>query len=198
MKIKTLIVDDDKEFSDSLSHYLTQEGFDVESVTDPRRAMGKLKSGMHHVVLLDLRMPTITGDDLLKDIKKLNSDVSVIVVTGYPTVESAITTMKLGVTDYITKPFRMRELLDVIKKVLAEKGMEVDPDEELGSEIGGRIRVLRQGKGLTIKQLANRTGLSVSLISKIELGDTSASISTLRKIASALNVRISYFFNETG
>ncbi len=194
MRIKTLIIDDDKEFSDALSHYLTQEGFDVESVTDPKRAMDKLKSAMHHVVLLDLKMPAITGDDLLVDIRKFDSDVSVIVVTGYPSTESAVTTMKLGVTDYITKPFRMPELLDVIQKALAERGLEIDPDEKLASEIGQRIRALRQEKGLTIKQLANRTGLSLSLISKIELGDSSASISTLRKLASALKVHISYFF----
>jgi len=70
------------------------------------------------------------------------------------------------------------------------------PEVRLNQEIGLRIRGLRKKKNLTLKQLANRTGLSVSLISQIELAKTSASVSTLYKLASALGIKIGHFFSE--
>ena len=67
-------------------------------------------------------------------------------------------------------------------------------EARLNSEVGRRIRERRHERSLTLKQLANRTGLSVSLISQIELGKSAASLSTLHKLASALGVRMTYFF----
>ena len=70
----------------------------------------------------------------------------------------------------------------------------VDPEERLNQTIGAKIRLLRTKRGLTLKQVANKTALSVSLISQIELGKSAASISTLHKLSGALGVKLAQLF----
>ena len=82
----------------------------------------------------------------------------------------------------------------MIKSAIREKGLLVDLETRLNQVVGGRLREKRTAVGLTLKQLANRTGLSVSLISQIELGKSAASMSTLHKLATALQVKMTYFF----
>ena len=82
----------------------------------------------------------------------------------------------------------------MIDAAVREKGLLIDLETRLNSEVGRRIRERRKERTLTLKQLANRTGLSVSLISQIELGKSAASMSTLHKLATALQVRMTYFF----
>jgi transcriptional regulator with XRE-family HTH domain len=88
----------------------------------------------------------------------------------------------------------MEELRMVIQAAIREKGLLVDLETKLNQVVGGRLRDRRTTLGLTLKQLANRTGLSVSLISQIELGKSAASMSTLHKLATALQVKMTYFF----
>ena len=82
----------------------------------------------------------------------------------------------------------------MIQAAIREKGLLVDLEGRLNQEVGRRLRERRTAEQLTLKQLANRTGLSVSLISQIELGKSAASMSTLHKLATALQVRMAYFF----
>jgi transcriptional regulator with XRE-family HTH domain len=82
----------------------------------------------------------------------------------------------------------------VIEAAIREKGLLVDIETRLNQIVGARLRERRQGAELTLKQLANRTGLSVSLISQIELGKSAASMSTLHKLATALQIKMTYFF----
>jgi ribosome-binding protein aMBF1 (putative translation factor) len=86
------------------------------------------------------------------------------------------------------------ELRQVIQAAVREKGLLVDLDVQLNQVVGKRLREKRSQARLTLKQLANRTGLSVSLISQIELGKSAASMSTLHRLATALQVRMTYFF----
>jgi ribosome-binding protein aMBF1 (putative translation factor) len=118
----------------------------------------------------------------------------VIGMTAMPTVDVAVRTMKRHAFDYLQKPLESMEVKAVIDAAIREKGLLVDIETRLNQIVGGRLRELRQGGGLTLKQLANRTGLSVSLISQIELGKSAASMSTLHKLATALQVKMTYFF----
>ena len=88
----------------------------------------------------------------------------------------------------------MEELRRVIQEAIQSRGLVVDLDARLNASIGARVREQRKAAGLTLRQLANRTGLSVSLISQIELGRSAASVSTLYKLSAALQVRMTYFF----
>ena len=96
----------------------------------------------------------------------------------------------------VKKPFDVDEFAITIERILRRKGLLVDPEEELHSTIGRRVRELRKSGGLTLKQMSNRTGLSISLLSQIERAESSASVSSLFKLASAMGCKISDFFGD--
>jgi DNA-binding NtrC family response regulator len=118
----------------------------------------------------------------------------VIATTGVASVEAAVSTMKHQAFHYLQKPLDDDEVLAVVQEAIRDRGLLVDLETHLNVEIGRRIRGKRHESQLTLKQLANRTGLSVSLISQIELGKSAASMSTMHKLAAALGVRMTYFF----
>jgi DNA-binding NtrC family response regulator len=193
-KVNVLVIDDDRDFNQSLREALTEQGFQSAGITDPRQAVSELKNKSYQLVLLDLRMPEKDGATLLKEIRKFDSDIGVIVITAYPSLDSAIETLKLQAYDYVKKPFKISELVDIMNRYVLEKGIKADPQKQLMCEIGRKMRELRKEKALTLRQLSNRAGVSLSLISKIERGDCASSLSTLFKLAMALNVEVSYFF----
>ena len=81
-----------------------------------------------------------------------------------------------------------------MRRAIRERGLLVDAEERLNQLLGTRLRGIRKEHGLTLKQLANKTSLSVSLISQIELGKSAASVSTLRKLSTALGVPLARLF----
>ena len=194
MKLRILIVDDDEDICLYLKEFLNREGYRATTVTNPRDALPEIKDGRHQIVLLDMRMPEIDGVGLLREIRAIDSDVCVIIMTAYPSVESAVDTMKADAFDYLRKPFELERLREVIQRAIREKGLLIDAEDRVNQVLGAKIRLLRKERQLTLKQLANKTALSVSLISQIELGKSAASVSTLRKLATALGVSMSALF----
>jgi len=194
--VKVLVVDDNKDFTDSLEAYLKETGFDVVSVQDPKAAIQEFRKKIYHVALLDLKMPGMSGEDLLKELKHVDADASVIIMTAYPSIESAVSTIKLDAFAYLTKPFEMDQCVLTIQEAMKARGITTPPEREILGAIGETIRGVRRGKGLTQGQLANRTNLSRSLISRIESGSAAPSIPSLYKIAVALNVPIGDLFED--
>ena len=194
VKLRILVIDDDEDICLYLKEFLTREGFRVTTVTKPLDALPEIKEGRHQIVLLDVRMPDVDGVQLLQEIRAIDSDICVIVMTAYPSVESAVDTMKSDAFDYLRKPFELEQLRQVVQRAVREKGLMIDAEERVNQVLGAKIRQLRKDRALTLKQLANKTALSVSLISQIELGKSAASVSTLRKLATALGVSMSYLF----
>ncbi|MBN2716139.1 MAG: response regulator [Deltaproteobacteria bacterium] len=195
-QIGILIIDDDKEICDYMETFLARDGFLVKALTAPQDAVEEVKTGKYHLVILDLMMPKIDGIELLGQIRKVDTDIAVIIFTGYPSLETAVASMKLDVVDYIKKPFNPEEFSQVIERVIKRKGLARSPEEELHKVIGSSIRELRKENGLTLKQMARRTSLSVSLLSQIERAESSASISSLYKIALALDTPITSLFGD--
>ncbi len=194
MKLRVLVIDDDEDICLYLKEFLTREGYRVTTISKPLDALPEIREGRHQIVLLDVRMPEMDGVELLREIRAIDSDVCVIIMTAYPSVESAVDTMKSDAFDYLRKPFELEQLRAVIQRAVREKGLMIDAEERVNQLLGAKIRQLRKERSLTLKQLANKTALSVSLISQIELGKSAASVSTLRKLATALGVTMSYLF----
>ncbi|RMG11829.1 MAG: response regulator [Deltaproteobacteria bacterium] len=175
---------------------LEKEGYFVRALTSPERALEELRSSAYHLVVLDLMMPGMGGLELLREIRSRDEDIAVIIFTGYPSVDSAIESLQLRASDYVKKPFRVEDLKAIVRRTLERKGLVLDPETELHQTIGATIREIRKEKGLTLKQVARRTGLSVSLLSQIERAESSASISSLYRIACALQVRLTEIFGD--
>ena len=193
-RLNVLVVDRDEATNIELKDFLTEQGYQVNALTEPDQVIEEVKKGRSQLVLLDVSPPVDAGVELLQRIRAVDSDVCVICMTALPSVEVAVRTLKSQAFDYLQKPLAMEELLAVIQAAIREKGLLVDLEGRLNQEVGRRLRERRTTEQLTLKQLANRTGLSVSLISQIELGKSAASMSTLHKLATALQVRMTYFF----
>jgi two-component system OmpR family response regulator len=194
--IKILIVDDDRDICEYMRTMLEATGYEVATLSDPTHAVDRVREEEFHVLIIDLMMPKMDGIELIQRIRKVDSDVAIVVFTGYPSVETAVDALKLNVSDYVKKPFDMEEFRDRIAEILRKKGLLRNPEEELHKTIGQNIRRIRKESDLTLKQLARRTGLSVSLLSQIERAESSASVSSLYKIAVALGVRLTVLFGE--
>src|SRR5688500_12316840 len=188
--IRVLVVDDDRAICEYMETFLTKDGYEVKTLSDPSQAADDVKTGGYHLVVLDLMMPKMDGVEVLKRIRKVDSDVAVVIVTGYPSLETAVQSMKLDAVDYLKKPFNPDEFRTVLDRVMRKKGLLRTPEENLHRVIGETIRGLRKSRNLTLKQMSRRTGLSVSLLSQIERAESSASIRSLYKIATALDVRV--------
>ncbi|MCA9509802.1 MAG: response regulator [Myxococcales bacterium] len=193
-QLTVLVLDPDEGTKVDLKELLGREGYRVHFCEDAAAADAELRQGRYQLVLLDVSPGNQAGLDALAAIRGADSDLCIIAMTALPTVEMAVATMKHQAFHYLQKPLDEEELRAVLDAAIREKGLLVDLETHLNTEVGRRIRSRRKERTLTLKQLANRTGLSVSLISQIELGKSAASMSTLHKLATALGVRMTYFF----
>ncbi|MFH1130220.1 MAG: response regulator [Pseudomonadota bacterium] len=192
--LNVLIVDDDKAVCEYLEDFLANEGYTTATVSSPLKALEKLKHGVYHVMILDLMMPEMNGVELLERIRQVDDDIAIIVLTGYPSVETASTSIKYDISAYFKKPFSSENFREVIGQIAKKKGLVLRKEDELHATIGRSIRLLRKDLGLTLKQMSRRTNLSVSLLSQIERAESSASVSSLFKVATALDVPITRLF----
>jgi DNA-binding NtrC family response regulator len=191
--LRILVVDDDPDICEYMKVFLTGEGHEVFYLTDPTKAVEEIKVNRYHIAIVDLMMPGLDGMELLRQIRHADSDIAIVIFTGHADVDSAVAAMKLDVSDYLRKPFEIETFKRTIAEIAAKKGLMRNPERDLHLTIGNNIRRLRKERDLTLKQMARRTGLSVSLLSQIERAESSASISSLYKVASALNVPLTNF-----
>jgi response regulator RpfG family c-di-GMP phosphodiesterase len=119
-----LIVDDEKSICEILAQFLTLKGYKVYLAGSAEEAIKVLKADPIDIVLSDIKMPGLSGVDLLKWIREYNPSVPVLLTTGFPTLDTAIEALKLGAYDYLTKPFHLEEIWEKIKRALTSKKLE--------------------------------------------------------------------------
>jgi DNA-binding NtrC family response regulator len=192
-RLNVLVVDREEESQLQLKEILSQQGYGVTCLAESLRAPEEVRQNRFQLIILDVT-PESGGAEALSAIRAFDRDVCVIATTAIPSVEMAVETMKHQAFHYLQKPLEDEEVLLVVQAAIRDRGLIVDLETHLNTEIGRRIRNKRHDSDLTLKQLANRTGLSVSLISQIELGKSAASMSTMHKLGAALGVKMTYFF----
>ncbi len=194
--INILVIDDDKDICMSLKKILSLDGYKVRTISRPKSALREIEKNTYHLIILDLKMPEMSGEELLIKIRKFDYDISVIILTAFPSVDSAVQVFKNQVVDYVKKPFKIADLRDKVRSALRAKMLIMEPEEQLNLKIGMKVREIRGKNKLTLKQLAERTNLSVSLISQVERAESAASVATLNKIVTALNINLGFLFEE--
>lgn len=117
---RILVCDDDTSVVSFLTLFLKKEGFgEVDVASCAKEALEKIRNVVYHLVLLDIRLPDMDGIQVLQRIKEINSKIDVIMITGYPEMETAQQSVKLGAYDYIMKPFDLEYMkLAVLTKLL--------------------------------------------------------------------------------
>jgi two-component system response regulator PilR (NtrC family) len=123
-KRKILVVDDEQNIRKLLKIFLTEEGYSVEVADNGESGLEAVKNHIFDLVITDLKMPKLSGFDLLKGIKEISPDTIVVIVTAFGTTESAVEAMKLGAFDYIQKPFKIDDIRLIVKNALDKHALQ--------------------------------------------------------------------------
>ncbi len=185
-----LIIDDDGDVREYLEDVFHFEGFDVTLLSDPTVVVRRIRERQFHLLVVDLMMPKIDGLDLLARIRALDPQIAVIMVTGYPSLDSYMASIRLGISAYLAHPITPDEL----RQAIARSVKTMRGEGDLHAAIGQQIRDAREARGLTLEQLADLTSLSVALLLQIECGVDVATVSALIKIATVLDLRLTRLF----
>jgi len=120
---KILVVDDERIICAGCEKILGEAGYQVKTTLSARKALEMLKEEPFDIVITDIKMPELSGIELLEIIRKEYPEITVIVITGYSTVETAVEAMKLGAFDYLPKPFTSDQVTLVIKRAVERKNL---------------------------------------------------------------------------
>jgi len=119
-KSSVLVVDDEEALRSVLSNELINEGYDVQTASDGDVAMAEIDKTPYDLVLLDIKMPRVSGFEVLKHIKEHAGGTKVVMLTGFADLKNAIESKKLGADDFVSKPYDLVDLLTTIERVLNE------------------------------------------------------------------------------
>ena len=192
---KILLVDDEPGMLRYIKTLLELDEFAVETASTGEEALELLKGGSEpDLVLLDLLMPGIDGLQTLEQVRQLRPSVKVIMLSCVTDTRKVVQAIRLGASDYLTKPFQIAHLQKIVTRCLESKGLLRMSEEALRESLGAAIRERRKALGLTLAQMAQRTSVSLGYLSQIELGKNSASIETLYRISLGLGVKIADLF----
>jgi len=132
---KIIIIDDDELFLKSLS-ILLKTNFEIYTATTGKEGLEKIKEHRPQLVILDYKLPDISGLDLISKIKKLESEIPIVFITGYGDIDLAVSAIKEGAIDFFTKPFEYRQFLSYITELSTQKNKITDIDNTRHGIIG--------------------------------------------------------------
>jgi DNA-binding NtrC family response regulator len=196
--LSIVALDDDEDFRDYIRTVLEREGHDIRVVATPDAFFTACDERLPDLVLLDIKMGRHSGEAVLAEIRKRWPRLCVIVVTGYPSLETMRKTFKQDVFDYLAKPFSIEELRATLAQAAAAFDLGGRPQDRLRAELGRRIRMARTARGWTLRELSDASSVSVSQLSSIERGAHLPSLESLLAIAHALETRPSDWLVESG
>lgn len=135
-KANILCVDDEAVILDSFRKILVLDGYSVDTVETGKEALGLIQTHDYDFVFTDLKMPEMSGTEVVKSVKHMRPDIDVVIITGYATVESAVECMKHGAMDYLEKPYSERELRMFVKQALFKR------EDRLHRQLKPRVHVM--------------------------------------------------------
>jgi DNA-binding NtrC family response regulator len=192
--VRILVVDDDDSVCRVVQAALARKDFTIDVVSDPNLIEARLRSQEYHVVVLDYVIPGLESEKVMEWVREYQPDASIIVVTAFPSVDSALSCLRARTYDYLTKPFQVTQLQRVVLRCLESKGLLRMSESALRESLGSAIRERRKALSLTLAQMAQRTNVSLGYLSQIELGKNSASIETLYRISLGLGIKMADLF----
>jgi DNA-binding NtrC family response regulator len=190
------ILDDDLDFRNYLEDFLKDEGvYSVRAFAQPDELYESCEDRLPDIVLLDMKMGEVSGDRVLEQLLTRWPGLCVIIITGYPSLEDMRTTFKLKVFDYLSKPFSLAQLRQVLTNAVDAFGLG---RSQLRDRLGHAIKMLRVERDWSLKDLASQARLSVSQISSIERGANLPSMESLLAISKAFDKKPSDILTGIG
>ena len=144
--LSLVVVDDDRYIVTLLEDVFQQEGMEVQSFTNSVEAQAHLRSHRADLVITDIKMPDVTGLDLLRDVKQRSPETLVIIITGYASLQTTLEAVQLGAFDYITKPFLLGEVKLVVQRAVEQLNLERENGRLLSrvQELEGEFQRLQE------------------------------------------------------
>ncbi|RMG94845.1 MAG: response regulator [Deltaproteobacteria bacterium] len=195
--LRILCVDDEAMVRDYLCDLLEADGCAVTTARSVSEARAALAGGTFDLVTLDLAMPGPSGMEFLRELRKDHPNLPVVILTGYPSVESAQEAVELGATKYMTKPFAGDDLQRVVAEVARKLGIARAREDDFVARVGQRIREIRRSREMTLSQLGAKCGFSPAKLSMIERACAPVNLAGLFRIAAALGVTVEALVRET-
>jgi len=193
--IRILILDDEPATCAVIQAALASRDFVIETVSDPSMVESALtRKTQYHLIIMDYVMPGLEPEQVFSWVRDHQAEANIVVVTGYPSVDSALSCLRNRTYDYLTKPFQVDQLREIVIRCLESKGLLRMTEEALRESLGSAIRERRKSLGFTLSNVSEKTGVSLGYLSQIELGKNSASIETLYRICLALGIKMSDLF----
>ncbi len=168
---RILVVDDERVIREILAEFLTLEGFSVNTVEDGEKALTELRLNPYDLLITDLKMPRLSGLQLLERIEAERLGVLTVLMTGFGTVETAIEAMKKGAYDYLLKPFKVEEVIHVVERALYRQRLQTEN--------------IRLREALTIYKVSEAIALShdvdriLDVVLRAALDEVKADVATL-------------------
>ncbi|MFZ2398437.1 MAG: sigma-54 dependent transcriptional regulator, partial [Smithella sp.] len=136
-KLSILVVDDGQSQREMLRDFLRSEGHTVMEAEEGEKALKTVRGGHFDLILLDYKMPGMDGLQVLKEVKHINPEIDVIIITAYGTIETAVEALKAGAIDYITKPVELDELIILVNRI-AERRQLIQENKLLKEDLSKR------------------------------------------------------------
>lgn len=186
--VDVAVLDDDGDFRTYIEDLLRDEGlYSVRAFAHPQELFASAEIRLPDILLLDMKMGGATGEEVIERLLSRWPDLCIIIVTGYPSLESMRATFKLRVFDYLAKPFSLSQLRQVLQNAVRQFSLGQTPQDRLRERLGHRIKLLRVERDWSLKDLATATKLSVSQISSIERGTNLPSVESLLSLCRAFD-----------
>lgn len=193
---KVLVLGGDLDAGEELKHILDNEGYQVEVAASLAAGMRMIATASFGIAVLDLAMFRGNEKVLIEQIQQKDGGLAILGLGELSLHDAIIASLDGQMDAYLRKPVARERLVQVVAAIAGERGLFRNERESLLTSVGQRIRAERKRQALTLKQVAERTRLSVSLISQIERAESAASVTSLYKIASALGVPLQSFFEN--
>ncbi len=186
--VDVAVLDDDLDFRNYIEDLLGDEGnYNVRTFAQPAELIASAETRVPDILLLDMKMGTTSGEQVIEQLLTRWPELCIIIITGFPSLESMRATFKLRVFDYLAKPFSLAQLRQTLANAIEQFSLGRTPQDRLRERLGHRIKLLRVERDWSLKDLAAATKLSVSQISSIERGANLPSIESLLAICRAFN-----------
>ncbi|HEX4946878.1 MAG TPA: response regulator [Blastocatellia bacterium] len=191
-----VVLDDDADFRQYLEDILKDDGHQVRLCATPDEMWATNAERLPDVVLLDMKMGAVTGEQILDQLRARWPELCVIIITGYPDLDDMRAAFRLRSFDYLTKPFSLSQLREALERAVKTLGLGQNDVERLRERLGQRIKALRAERDWGLKELAAATGISVSQLSSIERGIHLPSLEGLITISRAFHKKPSALLSD--
>jgi len=183
-----VVIDDDAGVGRRIAELMEPEGVAVAAYTTADDGLRHLDTHNCDMALVDLLLPEMDAPALIGSLRHRRTDLPVVVMAAFPDSSVVQQAIVAGACEWLRKPIEPASLIQTVDRILAQVGAPARDEANFNRRLGARLRVLREGSGLTLTSVATAAGITKGQLSQIENGHTATTTWTLMRLCAALRV----------